>query len=121
MWMGLLVRPCERIVYWREKETKPILYLFFEDMKDPAREIRCIAQFLGHHLSDELIHDIMHMTTFTAMKENPIANYSTVPDAVFNREVGDWQNNFSPQENTEFDEQYSKMMAKNTIPFHFLI
>lgn len=117
--------------YWKEKERKPILYLFFEDIKkDPAREIRRICEFLGQPASDQMINDITQMTTFAAMRENPMANYSTIPETIFNRqaseflrkgEVGDWQNHFSPQENIQFEEHYKNMMADDNIPFCFSI
>ncbi|KAM4609920.1 sulfotransferase family 1, cytosolic sulfotransferase 5 [Polymixia lowei] len=117
--------------YWREREKKDMLYLFFEDMKEnPAREIHRIADFLGHQLSDDMVTNVVQLTTFAAMRENPMANYSSVPNTIFNRqaseflrkgEVGDWQNHFSPEENAAFEEHYNKMMADCNIPFRFLI
>ncbi|XP_062316012.1 sulfotransferase family 1, cytosolic sulfotransferase 5 isoform X1 [Osmerus eperlanus] len=117
--------------YWRERENKPILYLFFEDMKkDPAKEIRRISEFLGQNTSDQLIDNIMQMTTFAAMRENPMANYSTIPETIFDRqaseflrkgEVGDWKNHFSSQENKVFEEHYNTMMADVDIPFCFSV
>ncbi|XP_029911895.1 sulfotransferase family 1, cytosolic sulfotransferase 5 isoform X2 [Myripristis murdjan] len=115
--------------YWREKERKQILYLFYEDMKEtPAKGIRQIADFLGQQLSEDIVSNIVQMTTFAAMRENPMANYSTVPDTIFDRkasdflrkgEVGDWQNHFSPEENAAFEEHYIKAMAGCNIPFRF--
>ncbi|XP_036446533.1 sulfotransferase family 1, cytosolic sulfotransferase 5 isoform X2 [Colossoma macropomum] len=115
--------------YWREKQNKNILYLFYEDMKEnPAREVVRIAEFLGHYLSKSMVGDIVKMTTFAAMQKNPMANYSTVPDSIFDRkasefmrkgEVGDWRNHFSPQENAVFEEHYHKTMADTPIPFRF--
>ncbi|XP_071772801.1 sulfotransferase family 1, cytosolic sulfotransferase 5 [Centroberyx gerrardi] len=117
--------------FWREKEKKQILYLFYEDIKEnPEREIHRIADFVGQQVSEEICSNIAQMTTFAAMRENPMANYSCIPDTIFNRqaseflrkgEVGDWQNHFSPEENATFGEHYSKMMADCSIPFRFLI
>ncbi|KAI4895984.1 hypothetical protein NFI96_025269 [Prochilodus magdalenae] len=115
--------------YWKEKENKNILYLFFEDMKEnPAQEVVRIAEFLGRHLSESLVDKIVKMTMFTAMRDNPMANYSTVPDSIFDRtasefmrkgEVGDWQNHFSPNEDIIFEEHYHRIMADTPIPFRF--
>ncbi|XP_030623300.1 sulfotransferase family 1, cytosolic sulfotransferase 5 [Chanos chanos] len=117
--------------YWRERENKAILYLFFEDMKeDPAREVRRIAEFLGQQLPESTISGIAQNTTFTAMRKNPMANYSSIPDTIFDRkvsdfmrkgEVGDWRNHFSPEQNAVFEDQYKKMMANVPIPFRFEI
>ncbi|XP_072553361.1 sulfotransferase family 1, cytosolic sulfotransferase 5 [Salminus brasiliensis] len=116
--------------YWREKQkNKNILYLFFEDMKeDPAQEVLRIAEFLGQDVSRSVVDNIVQLTTFATMRDNPMANYSTVPDNVFDRkasefmrkgEIGDWQNHFSPQEDAVFEEHYHRMMADTPIPFRF--
>ncbi|XP_066529368.1 sulfotransferase family 1, cytosolic sulfotransferase 5 isoform X2 [Hoplias malabaricus] len=115
--------------YWREKQNKNILYLFYEDMKEnSAREVIRISEFLGQHLSKDVVDKIVKLTTFAAMCDNPMANYSAVPDTIFDRkvsqfmrkgEVGDWPNHFSPEEDAVFEEHYHKMMADTPIPFRF--
>ncbi|MFT7802230.1 sulfotransferase 1C4-like [Arapaima gigas] len=117
--------------YWKEKEKKNMLYLFFEDMKeDPRREVLRIAGFLGRHVPVDTIDNIVQLTTFAAMKNNPMANYSTVPDSIFDRkaseflrkgEVGDWQNHFSSQQSAVFDEHYRRVIADTPVPFRFLL
>ncbi|MGH0132418.1 UNVERIFIED_CONTAM: hypothetical protein FKN15_049806 [Acipenser sinensis] len=96
--------------YWREKETKRILYLLYEDMKENCH---CITHW-------------WEWSSVFSMKENPMANYSTIPDSVFDRslstfmrkgEVGDWLNHFSPEESRLFDKHYEKMMSGTSIPF----
>ncbi|XP_041129656.1 sulfotransferase 1 family member D1-like [Polyodon spathula] len=113
--------------YWREKETRRILYLLYEDMKEnPRDEVTRVMRFLERSLPDDIIDRIIELTSFSAMKENPMANYSTFPDSLFDRsvsifmrkgEVGDWQNHFSPEESRLFDEHYEKMMSGTSIPF----
>ncbi|XP_041129030.1 sulfotransferase 1 family member D1-like [Polyodon spathula] len=113
--------------YWREKETKRILYLLYEDMKEnPRDEVIRVMRFLERSLPDDIINRIVELTSFSVMKENPMANSSTVPYSVFDRsvstfmrkgEVGDWQNHFSPEESRLFDEHYEKMMSGTSIPF----
>uniref|UniRef100_A0A3B1IDD2 Sulfotransferase n=1 Tax=Astyanax mexicanus TaxID=7994 RepID=A0A3B1IDD2_ASTMX len=46
---------------------------------------------------------------------------TTMPRESSNREVGDWQNYFSPQEDAEFEEHYHRTMADTPIPFKFCL
>lgn len=117
--------------YWRERHNKTILCIFFEDMKeDPVREVTRIAEFLERQLSTSTIDHIVKTTTFSAMQENPMANYSAIPDTIYDRtasefmrkgEVGDWKNYFSAQEDAVFEDRYYKLMADCHIPLRFTI
>lgn len=117
--------------YWRERHNKKILYILYEDMKeDPVREVTHIAQFLKRQLSKSTIEHIVQMTAFSAMRENPMANYSTIPDSIFDRtasefmrkgEVGDWKNHFSAEEDAVFEEHYHKIMSDCPIAIRFTI
>ncbi|KAF1390970.1 hypothetical protein PFLUV_G00063660 [Perca fluviatilis] len=117
--------------YWMEREKKNILYLFYEDMKEnPQREVERIMRYLDLSVSDEIISRIVELTSFKNMKENPMANYSWIPAAVFDQsispfmrkgEVGDWRNHFTPEQSKMFDEDYEKQMKEVNIPFRTLI
>ncbi|KAI3364849.1 hypothetical protein L3Q82_001037 [Scortum barcoo] len=117
--------------YWEEREKKNILYLFYEDMKEnPRREVERIMKYLDLSVSDEVISQIVELTSFKKMKENPMANYSFIPAPVFDQsispfmrkgEVGDWKNHFTPQQSKMFDEDYEKQMKDAKIPFRTLI
>ncbi|KAK2884803.1 hypothetical protein Q8A73_021277 [Channa argus] len=117
--------------YWVEKEKKNILYIFYEDMKEnPRREIERIMRYLDLSLSDEVISRIVELTSFKNMKDNPMANYSHIPQSIFDLsvgsfmrkgEVGDWRNNFTPEQSKMFDEDYEKQMSNVNIPFKTLI
>ncbi|TRZ02473.1 hypothetical protein DNTS_030297 [Danionella cerebrum] len=117
--------------YWNERHTKKILYIFFEDMKeDPIREVTRIAEFLECQLSKNTIDHIVQQTTFSTMRENPMANYSTIPETHFDRtasdfmrkgEVGDWKNHLTAEQDFAFDEHYSREMAGCSIPIRFMI
>ncbi|KAK2884802.1 hypothetical protein Q8A73_021276 [Channa argus] len=117
--------------YWVEKEKKNILYIFYEDMKEnPRREIERIMRYLDLSLSDEVISRIVELTSFKNMKENPMANYSHIPQSIFDLsvgsfmrkgEVGDWTNHFTPEQSKMFDEDYKKQMRDVNIPFKTLI
>ncbi|XP_041829743.1 sulfotransferase 1C2 [Melanotaenia boesemani] len=117
--------------YWMEKEKKNILYLFYEDMKEnPRREVERIMKYLDLSVSDKVISQIVELTSFKSMKENPMANYSCIPSPVFDQsispfmrkgEVGDWKNHFTPEQSKKFDEDYEKQMKDVNIPFRSLI
>lgn len=117
--------------YWLEREKRNILYLFYEDMKEnPRREVERIMRYLDLSVSDEVISQIVELTSFKNMKENPMANYSCVPSPVFDQsispfmrkgEVGDWKNHFTPEQSKLFDEDYEKQMKDVNIPFRTLI
>ncbi|GAA6082600.1 sulfotransferase 1 family member D1-like isoform X1 [Tachysurus ichikawai] len=113
--------------YWKEKEKRNILYMFFEDMKEnPRRETLRIMEYLDLSLSDEIIDKIVELTSFKVMKDNPMANYSSTPNIIFDHsisafmrkgEVGDWMNYFTPAQSQMFDEDYARKMADVDMPF----
>ncbi|XP_074475298.1 sulfotransferase 1C1-like [Sebastes fasciatus] len=112
--------------YWLEREKKNILYLFYEDMKEnPRREVERIMRYLDLSVSDEVISRIVELTSFKNMKENPMTNYSFIPEifdqtiSPFMRKgiVGDWRNHFTPEQLKTFDEDYEKQMKDVNIPF----
>lgn len=115
--------------YWEKKDQHRILYLFYEDMKEnPEQEIRKVMEFMEKDLPDHVISKIVQQTSFSAMKENPMANYTTVPKVFLDHslssfmrkgEVGDWKNHFTVAQNEEFEDDYRKKMAGTSLKFHF--
>nr|XP_056719123.1 sulfotransferase 1C2-like [Euleptes europaea] len=113
--------------WWEAKDRHPILYLFYEDMKeDLAREIRKVAQFLDVELPGPLLEKIVQHTTFANMKANPMANYSTVPTSLmdpavstFMRKgnVGDWKENFTVAQSERLDEVCGRELGGSGLTF----
>lgn len=113
--------------YWDERANHRILYVFYEDMKeDPAHEIRRVMDFLEIDLPEETVQKITHHTSFQVMRENPMSNYSTLPNAIFDKrigtfmrkgEVGDWKNYFTVAQNEAFDADYQHKMKGTTLRF----
>ncbi|XP_056153662.1 sulfotransferase 1B1-like [Lampris incognitus] len=113
--------------YWKEREERNILYLFYEDMKEnPRREVERIMRYLELSLADDVIGRIVALTSFESMKDNPMANYTFIPERVFvhsispfmrKGEVGDWTNHFTPEQLRMFEEDYEKQMNEFDIPF----
>ncbi|XP_028663774.2 sulfotransferase 1C1-like [Erpetoichthys calabaricus] len=113
--------------FWEEKNKRNVLYLFYEDLKENLRnEVIKIVKFMDRSLSEDIINRIVELTTFSNMKDNPMANYTTIPDSVFDYskstfmrkgQVGDWKNHFSAEEAALFDKHYEEKMADCNIPF----
>ncbi|NP_001104204.1 sulfotransferase family 1C member 4 S homeolog [Xenopus laevis] len=113
--------------WWKAVDKHQILFVFYEDMiKDPMCEIRKVMKFLGKDLSDEVLENIKYHTSFQAMKENPMANYTTLPKAIFDQTispfmrkgiVGDWKTHFTVAQNIIFDEKYKKTMEGSGLNF----
>uniref|UniRef100_A0AAY3ZWR2 Sulfotransferase n=1 Tax=Denticeps clupeoides TaxID=299321 RepID=A0AAY3ZWR2_9TELE len=113
--------------YWKEREKRNILYLFYEDMKEnPHREVMRIMKYLDLSLPGDVIGRVVELTSFKAMKDNPMTNYSFIPKPVFDHsispfmrkgEVGDWTNHFTPEQSQLFDEDYARQMEGTDIPF----
>ncbi|XP_053882784.1 sulfotransferase 1B1-like isoform X2 [Malaclemys terrapin pileata] len=113
--------------YWAERANHCILYVFYEDMKeDPAREIRRVMDFLEVELPPQVLEKIVQQTSFQIMKENPMANYSSVPSTILDQtvspfmrkgQVGDWKNHFTVAQSKVFDAHYQRRMQGTGLHF----
>ncbi|XP_012515710.1 PREDICTED: sulfotransferase 1A3 isoform X2 [Propithecus coquereli] len=74
--------------WWELSRTHPVLYLFYEDIKEnPKREIWKILEFVGRSLPEEIVDHIAQHTSFEEMKKNPMTNYTTVPEDIMDHDV----------------------------------
>uniref|UniRef100_A0A8B9PP93 Sulfotransferase n=1 Tax=Apteryx owenii TaxID=8824 RepID=A0A8B9PP93_APTOW len=113
--------------YWERRKEHPILYLFYEDMKeDPRREIGKVARFLQRELPPVALDAVARQTSFEAMRDNPTTNYSMVPAGLMDHHVspfmrkgiaGDWKNHFTVAQSERFDEDYAWKMAGTDLHF----
>ncbi|XP_068869492.1 sulfotransferase 1B1-like isoform X2 [Aphelocoma coerulescens] len=113
--------------YWERRRDHPILYLFYEDLKeDLRREIAKVAQFLGRELPEAALDTITRHTSFEAMRDNPATNYSKVPSDLMDHSVspfmrkgttGDWKNHFTVAQNERFDQDYAQKMSGSDLCF----
>ncbi|XP_076193055.1 sulfotransferase 1B1-like isoform X2 [Aptenodytes patagonicus] len=74
--------------YWERRKDHPILYLFYEDLKeDLRREIAKVARFLGRELPEAALDTVTQHTSFEAMRDNPTTNYSMVPSHLMDQGI----------------------------------
>ncbi|XP_012381791.1 sulfotransferase 1A1 isoform X2 [Dasypus novemcinctus] len=113
--------------WWELSQTHPILYLFYEDMKEnPKREIQKILEFVGRSLPEATVDHIVEHTSFKKMKNNSMTNYSTAPLSLMDHRIsafmrkgtpGDWKNTFTVAQNERFDAHYAEKMAGSNVKF----
>ncbi|XP_036135939.1 sulfotransferase 1A1 [Molossus molossus] len=113
--------------WWELRHTHPVLYLFYEDIKEnPKREIKKILEFVGRSLSEETVDHIVQHTSFKEMKKNPMANYSNIPIEIMDHSIsafmrkgiiGDWKTMFTVAQNERFDADYAQKMAGCSLKF----
>ncbi|ETE71649.1 Sulfotransferase 1C1, partial [Ophiophagus hannah] len=111
--------------WWEAKKRHPILYLFYEDMKeDPIREMRKIAQFLGLEVQEPVLNQILEHTQFETMKGNKMANYSNVSPCLMDHTVspflrkgivGDWKEHFTVSQSEHLDGICSQLLEGSVL------
>ncbi|KAH0508470.1 Sulfotransferase family cytosolic 1B member 1 [Microtus ochrogaster] len=113
--------------WWEKKKDHPLLFLYYEDLKqNPKEEIKKVASFLGKTLDEKTLEKIIHHTSFEMMKDNPMVNYTHLPSSMMDHSkspfmrkgtIGDWKNYFTVAQNEIFDAVYEKEMSGTTLKF----
>ncbi|NXU78141.1 ST1B1 Sulfotransferase, partial [Oreotrochilus melanogaster] len=113
--------------YWERRKDHPILYLFYEELKeDLRREVAKVAEFLGRELPEATLDTITQHTSFEAMRDNPTTNYTMVPSHLMDHSVspfmrkgttGDWKNHFTVAQSERFDQDYQQKMLGTDLCF----
>ncbi|KAJ8016186.1 hypothetical protein DPEC_G00004580 [Dallia pectoralis] len=116
--------------WWEKKQTNSkIHYMFYEDMiEDLGREMDRLCSFVGLSPSSEEKEKVRGGTKFDNMKNNKMANYSTISVMDFkispfmrNGKVGDWKNHFTVAQSEQFDQHYQAKMKNNTLKFRTVV
>ncbi|KAM4651800.1 3-beta-hydroxysteroid sulfotransferase-like [Discoglossus pictus] len=118
----------EHVKGWlKHKDNPNFLLLSYDDMiKDPRSNVINICKFLEKELDDAAIDSVVQNSSFKAMKENNMSNYSAVPQNIFNKQEGefyrkgisgDWKNHFTPAQVEEFERIYHDIMKDVNLSF----
>ncbi|XP_059109568.1 sulfotransferase 2A1-like [Peromyscus eremicus] len=102
------------------RERDNFLLLSYEDMKKDAKStIKKICDFLGKKLEPDELDMVLKYSSFQAMKENNMSNYSLVPEDMASKDLvllrkgmaGDWKNHFTVAQAEAFDKVFQEKMA----------
>uniref|UniRef100_A0A8C6I6U9 Sulfotransferase n=1 Tax=Mus spicilegus TaxID=10103 RepID=A0A8C6I6U9_MUSSI len=102
------------------RERNNFLVLYYEDMKkDPKGTIKKICDFLGKNLGADELDLVLKYSSFQAMKENNMSNYSLIKeDQITNGlklmrkgTTGDWKNHFTVAQAEAFDKVFQDKMV----------
>ncbi|KAM9299428.1 sulfotransferase 2B1-like [Gastrophryne carolinensis] len=119
----------EHVKGWLTMKDNPnFLLLSYDSMtKDLRSNVVKICQFLDKELDDASIDSVVEHSSFQAMKENNMSNYSAVPNNIFDKQLGsfhrkgisgDHKNHFTPAQEEEFESIYKTCMKD--VDLHFV-
>ncbi|XP_067326024.1 sulfotransferase 1C1-like [Anolis sagrei] len=113
--------------WWKAKDRHPVLYLFYEDVKEnPGREIRKVAEFLDIQLPESVLNQIVLHTKFERMKVNPMTNYTTLPSSLLDHSispfmrkgtVGNWKEHFTVAQSERMDDLCAQLLKGSGLSF----
>ncbi|XP_014916082.1 bile salt sulfotransferase-like isoform X1 [Poecilia latipinna] len=112
------------------KEELQIMYISYEEMikQDLNHSVSRIAQFLGKSLEPDVLKKIADKCLFKNMKNNPMSNYSVVPQEFMDQTktqflrkgvAGDWRNLLTPEEAQHFDAVFKEKMKDVNYKFNW--
>ncbi|XP_056419722.1 amine sulfotransferase-like isoform X2 [Hyla sarda] len=114
--------------WYTHKEDFNILFMTYEEMKKDLRSaVKKICKFVGVNLDEKMIDTVVEKATFKKMKQDPVANYSFLPDDVLDKSkgvflrkgiVGDWKNIMTVAQSEMIDQMYKEKMGD--LPINFL-
>ncbi|XP_068099940.1 sulfotransferase 1B1-like [Hyperolius riggenbachi] len=115
--------------WWKNRHQKNVLFLFYEDLlEDTKPEIKKVMTFLEKDLPDDVLEKIHQHTTFRAMKENKMTNYTDLPLDVMDHTIspfirkgicGDWKNHLTVAQNEIFDEFLQRELSDTDLTFRY--
>ncbi|XP_067680778.1 sulfotransferase 1C2-like [Haliotis asinina] len=109
----------------------PMLTLFYENLKkDPIKNIRTVAEFLGLCVSDELCEQIAEACSFKKLRaaNTEVKEHNRKQSEVWKEghqgpyrkgEVGDWKNWMTVAQNEQFDDVIGRRFEKTGIVFTY--
>ncbi|XP_055991551.1 sulfotransferase 2A1-like [Sorex fumeus] len=102
------------------RDQENFLLLSYEELKrDTRNSVQKICRFLGMELGPEALDSVLENSSFQAMKDNKMSNYSLVDGVAIDLKTstmmrkgvyGDWKNHFTVAQAEIFDEIYQEKM-----------
>ena len=112
--------------WWKLRDHPNVLIIKYEDhIKDPARFLQKIADFLGQPLSTERMRTILEMTSFKHMSSDAYLysreHFKETDDMKFFRKgkVGGWKEFFTDEQNQYIDKQCEKHFTPIGLTFEY--
>ncbi|XP_018419269.1 PREDICTED: amine sulfotransferase-like [Nanorana parkeri] len=113
--------------WYTHKEDYNILFLTYEEMKKDLRSaVMKICNFVDIKLDDQAVDTIVEKSSFSTMRQDPLANYEFIPkdlldfkkgDFLRKGTVGDWKNTMTVTQSEMFDRVYKEKMKDLPIKF----
>ncbi|KAM4702567.1 sulfotransferase 2B1-like [Rhinophrynus dorsalis] len=109
------------------KDHANFFFITYEELQQDLRgSVIKILKFLGKELNDEVIDLVVKHSSFKAMKENKMSNYSLIPQDFMDQTkgsfmrkgtTGDWKNHFTVAQSEYFDRVYQEKMKDLNMTF----
>ncbi|XP_067652277.1 sulfotransferase 1C2-like [Haliotis asinina] len=100
----------------------PMLTLFYENLKkDPVKNIRMVADFIGVSVSDELCEEIAEACSFKKMRttDKDKEHARPQPDLWKDGDVGDWKNWITVAQSEKIDDVIGRRFEGTGIVFTY--
>ncbi|NWY10654.1 ST2B1 Sulfotransferase, partial [Aphelocoma coerulescens] len=109
-----------------QRHLLDILYVTYEELHQDLRgTAQRLSTFLGCPLAPGTLAALEQHCSFSAMRDNAMANYSLIPNEIMDHSqgrfmrkgvVGDWRSHFSPEQNALFNRRYQEEMGAMELP-----
>ena len=114
----------DHMVDWTKHKNKDnILFVTYEDFKDdPQTMIYKLAKFIGKPITEDQCRRIADIVSFQSMKNHPkmsLKHERLKGDFLRKGVVGDWQNYFTPDQESRINEMYEKFKLETGVSLRF--
>uniref|UniRef100_A0A674H6G3 Sulfotransferase n=1 Tax=Taeniopygia guttata TaxID=59729 RepID=A0A674H6G3_TAEGU len=109
-----------------QRHLLDILYVTYEELHQDLRgTAQRLSGFLGCPLAPGTLAALEQHCSFSAMRDNAMANYSLIPAEIMDHSqgrfmrkgvVGDWRSHFSAEQNALFNRRYQEEMGGTELP-----
>ncbi|NWZ10112.1 ST2B1 Sulfotransferase, partial [Agelaius phoeniceus] len=109
-----------------QRHLLDILFVTYEELHQDLRgTAQRLSSFLGCPLAPGTLAALEQHCSFSAMRDNAMANYSLIPSEIMDHSqgrfmrkgvVGDWRSHFSPEQNALFNRRYQEEMGDTELP-----